>query len=95
LLITPLPIFFTTGIAVRFALVCNLSFVLCKGHICYKFHGNFIDIHNFLCYRVTPGLSRPTSVTRPSDTGVLTPMPGAEPLRGAPLGLHRTNREGT
>ena len=30
----------------------------------------------FICYRVTPGLCRPTSVTRRSDTGVLLPMPG-------------------
>jgi len=33
----------------------------------------------FVCYRETPGLCRPTSVTRRSDTGALPPIPGAEP----------------
>jgi len=52
----------------------------------------------FICYRVTPGFCRPTSVTRRVDTGALPPMPGAEPLHAyrdsprhtlAPPGLHR------
>ena len=37
----------------------------------------------FLCYRVTPELCRPTSVTRRSDTGALSPMLGAS------LGMYR------
>ena len=68
-------IFSPTHIAVLFALVCKLSSVLCKGHFCYKFHEKFIDIH---MHRETPGLCRPTSVTRRSDTGALPPIPGAE-----------------
>ena len=32
----------------------------------------------FVCYCETPGLCRPTSVTRRSDTGALTQIPGAE-----------------
>jgi len=33
----------------------------------------------FVCYRETPGLCLPTSVTRRSGTGALPPIPGVEP----------------
>jgi len=39
----------------------------------------------YICYRVTPGPCRPTSVTYRSDTGALPPMPGA--YRDAPWRL--------
>ena len=44
-----------------------MSSVLCKGHFCYKFQEISLI---FVCYRETPGLYRPTSVTRRSGTGV-------------------------
>jgi len=44
----------------------------------------------FICYRVTPGLSRPTSVTRRIDTGALPPMPGTEPWLSGRTGTHRS-----
>jgi len=69
-------IFSPTHIAVLFALVCKLSSLLCKGHFYYKLHEKLLI---FVCYRETPGLRRPTSVTHGSDTGALPPIPGAEP----------------
>ena len=64
-LLTPLSSVPPTLIAILFALVCNLSYVLCKWHICYKFHGIFIDIHML---PNNAGLCRLISVTHRSDT---------------------------
>ena len=72
-----LTIFSPIHIAVLFALVCKLSSVLCKGYLC---NISFTKkSFTFVCYRESPGLCRPTSVTRRSDTGALPPNPGSEP----------------
>jgi len=45
----------------------------------------------FVCSSETPGLCRPASVTRRSDTGALPPLPGADPWY---ISTHRNNAPG-